>query len=387
MNIAILIPELGGGGAEKVASNLCDYFYNKGHQVYIFLGEYHVIPKYKVKGKMVKTGIRPIFDGSYRELNHLLHAVSIMKKYKQKYKIDVSISFMEEFNYINILSKTTDKVVIRICTIFSKRNDIYKPSLFLNKHVMKMIYNRADRIIVMTEYAKRELQQYYGIRKKLISKIPNPVCICKENNNNSDDWEFGKNVVISVGRLQDIKQYNVALRAISLVKKHVDDVQYIILGEGKNRGKILQLAKKLGIEDSVHLLGFKNDTTYYLRNSKIFMMTSKVEGFPNSMIEAMEVGIPVISINSYGAPSEILNESSGIISDIVYGKYGIITPLIENDEWNTRINEEEKKLTEAIMAIFSDYSLYSFYRTSAQEKAKQYSYQKVMSLWDTEISK
>lgn len=375
INIAILIPELEGGGAERIASLVGNYYVEKGHNVFYFLAKDKNKCVYKVYGKVINT---EIVLSDKQDLS-LLKSALIMRRYKKKYKIDVSISFMEEFNYINILSKGNDVVITRICTILSKREDLQKSYLY-KKELIKFMYNRSDKVVVMTNYAKNEMVKIYGINRKKLVKIPNSIAIL-EKSQECDRWLYGDNVVICIGRLEDVKQHNIAIRAFSTVVKSIPSAKMIILGIGQTEGKLKALIKKLNLENNVFLLGFKENIHYYLQNSKVFIMTSKTEGFPNSMLEAMSLGIPVVSIDSPGAPREIIRVANSNGS-IQCGEYGIITPYINHNYLSQKsIMFEEKELGDAVCMLLQDQELWKRYSKASYKRAKMYDIEKVMGRW------
>lgn len=375
INIAILIPELEGGGAERIASLVGNYYVGKGHTVYYFLAKDKNKCVYKVYGKVINT---EIVLSDKQDLS-LLKSALIMRKYKRKYKIDVSISFMEEFNYINILSKSRDIVITRICTILSKREDLQKSYLY-KKELIRFMYNHSDKVVVMTDYAMNEMIKKYGVNRKKLVKIPNSITKL-EQAKECNRWLYGDNTVICIGRLEDVKQHNVAIRAFSTVVQNIPSAKLIILGIGQTEGKLKALIKKLHLENNVFLLGFKENINYYLQNSKVFLMTSKTEGFPNSMLEAMSLGIPVVSIDSPGAPREIVRVL-GNKDSIQCGEYGIITPYINHNYLSQQpIMPEEKLLGNAVSMLLQDKELWKRYSDASCRRAKMYDTEKIMSRW------
>lgn len=148
MNIAILIPELGGGGAERVAQILGNYYVKHNNKVYYFLADSTVKQDYPVEGKIIKTNIHSCLCNTSNDLQRickLFQESFKMRLLKKQFKIDVAISFMEEFNYLNVLSKGKEKVIVRICTILSPRKDLkgllYKKALctfFIQKQIKSL---------------------------------------------------------------------------------------------------------------------------------------------------------------------------------------------------------------------------------------------------------
>ncbi len=382
MNIAILIQELEGGGAERVASLIGNYYIEQGHNVYYFISKNSKKCAYEVKGKIIRTEI----VANQNRVMALFEAASIMRKYKKSYKIDVSISFMEEFNYINVLSKGRDTIITRICTILSQREELRKNCFLYNKNLIRFFYNHADKVIVMTDYAKKEMEHLYGIKRKKLVKIPNPISALKIKEN-AGEWIYGANTVICVGRLENVKQHHIAIRAFSTVVQKIPDAKMIILGSGPNKNKLNSLIKNLHLENHVFLLGFQKDISYYLQNAKVFLMTSYTEGFPNSMVEAMSTGLPVISIDSPGAPREILKAARNTTTSIQYGAYGVITPYIKNHYMAKEpITHEEQVLGQAITEMLVNDTLREKYAKAALKRAQMYHTEKVMAIWNKIIN-
>lgn len=264
MNIAILIQELEGGGAERVASLIGNYYIEQGQNVYYFISKNSKKCAYEVKGEIIRTEI----VANQNRVMALFEAAFIMRKYKKSYKIDVSISFMEEFNYINVLSRGRDTIITRICTILSQREELRKTCFLYNKNLIRFFYNHADKVIVMTDYAKKEMEHLYGIKRKKLIKIPNPISALKMQENTAE-WIYGPNTVICVGRLENVKQHHIAIRAFSTVIQKIPDAQMIILGRGPNKSKLNSLIKNLHLEKPHISIGF---------SKKCFLLFTECKG-------------------------------------------------------------------------------------------------------------
>lgn len=376
MNIAILIPSLGGGGAERVASLIGNYYSNKGHNVYYFLGNYGFRKRYDVKGKVINSNVQFLINSG---IFNLIESAGKIRKLKRKYKIDVAISFMEEFNYLNILSKGREKVIIRVCRILSVNPNHIK-SFFLNPHVLGFVYNMADRVIVMSDYAVDDMNKVYKVRKKKLCKIPNPVSKIEKYAESNEIWEFGDKAIVCVGRFVNEKQQNVAIKAFSVVCKKDKEAQLVLLGDGYNRKKIERMVNRSGLSDRIHLLGFRDHVYFYLKHSKVFLMTSKTEGFPNAMLEAINAGLPIISTDAPGGAAEILGKTK---ADEKYCKYGVVTPYIWDDDYNIKnIMQEEIELGNALLNMLNDSELCEKYHNLSLRRARMYQIENIMKRWD-----
>lgn len=384
MNIAILIPELGGGGAERVAQRIGDFFVDCGHNVYYFLGDFGIRARYKVKGNVVYTGVTPIAaweaNSYFFTLLKLLDDAQKVKILKRKYDIDVSISFMEHFNAINILSRCKDKIIVRVCTILSMRS---WSSCLYNKNLLGFLYRRADRVVVMTTDGQEEMCEIYGVLKRKIVIIPNPINIKPINNLLEQKLlNYKKKTVLVVGRLEVVKQQQYIIRAFSLVSKKVPEAKLIFLGTGPLRGFLQSISKLYGLEDKIFFKGFVKEMDTELLEASIFVMTSKCEGFPNSMIEAMAYGIPVVASDSPGGCRAIIGGSNSSEYDIKKCPYGILTPrFTQNISMDSPLSSQEKALAEAITYILSDEEEFTKFVLQSDMRAKDYAIDKVMKLW------
>lgn len=385
VNIAILIPTLGGGGAERVASAIGNFLQVQGNNVYFFLSRETKNNKYNVMGEIVNIDID--LDTSFpNEIINIIFASHKVKKLKKKYNIDVSISFMEMFNYINIMSKCGDKVYVRVCTVLSKRED-KKKEFICNKYLIKHMYSQANCIIVMTKYAKEDLINYYNLNPKSIRIIPNPV-ISDYQNEKEDQWEYGTNTIICVGRLEEVKQFNVAIRVFKYIHMQKADTKLIILGEGSLKNRMKNMIKKLCLQDCVFMLGFKRNVYHYFDNSRVCIVTSKVEGFHIASIEAMSRGTPVVSLNCPGGPCEIIGGNPNENNKVQRCKYGVLTPYIDNNSWDTEEkNWQEIIMAEEILNILKNGNLYDKYKENSLLRAQKFDFESIVKKWENIIKK
>lgn len=386
MNIGILIPELGGGGAERVAQIMGDYYVDKGNNVYYFLADMPVKQVYRVKGQVIHTGIKTCVSnnafGNVQLWGKLLWSSFQMRKWKKKYRIDVAISFMEEFNYINILSKGREKVITRICIVLSQLTDLTGP--LYSKNVVKFFYSKADKVIVLCDCAKDDMHRNYDIGMKKMAKIPNPA-LRMDAGADGLSWKYGEKVIVTVGRLAQQKQQDRIIRAFSYVNEHIEDARLLILGSGAKEGYLKNVITKCGLEDKVILAGFKGNIGYYLKNSKVFVLASRVEGMPNSMLEAMACGLPIVTTDSPGACGELVGKKkdAGECKGIQYCPYGILTPHIVGEmQTGSALDEKELLLGQAMLEVLSNRSLWEKYSGRSLKRAEMYDIEKVMNKWN-----
>jgi glycosyltransferase involved in cell wall biosynthesis len=205
-------------------------------------------------------------------------------------------------------------------------------------------YSKADKLVLLTEaYA-----QYYRKRGiKNVSVIPNPVSFQSEKVS-----PLTSKTIVSVGRLEQVKRFDLLLRAFAIVHSQHPDYVLKIVGGGSLENELKSLADELGIASSVEFMGIRNDVQDILMDAKIMVISSEYEGFSLVALEAMECGLPIAAFEL--PPLLEMNDGSDIFSFVPFGDYvGLadkINNLIENPELLRVSGENAKKRA-------ADYSL------------------------------
>lgn len=158
-------------------------------------------------------------------------------------------------------------------------------------------------------------------------------------------------VIVTVGRLDLEKNHALLIRAFAKAR-NVTKCKLFILGEGPLRLKLVELAQSLNVSDHVVFFGLQKNPFKFTFRSKVFVLSSDAEGMPNSLLEAMALGVPVIATDTEGSV-EVIGEREPA---------GIIVP---------RNNEDE--LTKAILAILNDDKLQAYYSERSKERAREFS--------------
>jgi glycosyltransferase involved in cell wall biosynthesis len=165
-------------------------------------------------------------------------------------------------------------------------------------------------------------------------------------------------VIINVGRLTYQKGQNILLKAFKIVSEKIES-RLIILGEGPLFKQLKDLAKELGIENKVDFVGFQKNPFAFIANSDVFVLSSRWEGFPNVLIEAMACGVPVISTDCPSGTNEIIEDGvNGLLVPIEVDKLAeSLLWILTNIEFSKRIakmgQENVRKFDK--FKIFEDY--------------------------------
>ena len=381
MNIAILIPSLRMGGAERAATLLGDHLKKIGHKVFFFLMAEHGRNFFDVKCEIVDTHIPYPYSYSsvWDELRELVFATRSLKKYKKMYHIDVAVSFMEAYNILNILSKRKgERVYASVRTVLSVRNEF--KGLIYNPNLLRYVYDMADAVISVSDGVKRDLIENYRIKSSKITTISN-VSDCEVCYGDFVEDARTKDVLF-VGRLDPVKQVDVIIRAFSYVCTNDETARLVIVGEGKKKAELLELSRSLGIDDKIVFTGMCKNVGGYLKKCGCFVMASKAEGFPNAMVEAMSYGVPVISTDSPGGCGEIVGKK-GNVRSIQFCEYGILVPyILANQSQNDCLSSKEELLGKAILYLLNDVSMRDRYSKSSKRRSQYYMPERIFSLWD-----
>ena len=388
-NIAILIPKLAGGGAERAASNLSLHLDNEKYNKYVIV--YNSNDKdYSYEGQMIDLDAVAI-SNPFGKIYNFFKRIYKLKKVKKKYDIDATISFLSGPNLVNILSKENDKVIVSVRSFISKNlNGFYGN---LHKFLIKKFYNKADKIISVSDVLKKDLKNEYGISEEKIKVIYNNYDIDSINKMSNETIEtkykdiFNKPTIINMGRLTEAKGQWHLIRAFSKVKEEVKDAQLVILGKGELENYLKKLTLDYGLEKDIHFLGFKNNPFKYIANSTLFVFPSLYEGFPNALAEAMVCKIPVVSSDCKSGPREILApdiDCNKEIENIKYAKYGILTPIFDGFHYDGKdeLSEKERQLANIIVRVIENKKFLKKYSKLSYERVNDFSTTNIIKEWE-----
>jgi len=316
--IALFIPSMRGGGAERVSLSLAKGFISEGHNVHLIL--------VNAEGPLMKDIPEGLVVHNLKKRRTITSILSLAKNLRL-HKYDALISFM---SHANIVSITASKLVFfkgRIVltehnslshNLFGKNGLKYKMVAF----GMRIFYRYADKIIAVSNSLAKELTLATGEKK--IYSLYNPIDINHENTQeiqpSVEAWRNeSKPLILGLGRLNPQKNFEFLINSFNTVIKETD-CQLLILGEGPNRQSLENLISSLKINDKVLMPGFVDNPGSYLERASVFVLSSSWEGFGLVIAEALAQGVTVVSTDCPVGPSEILRD----------GKYGYLVPV--NDE-------------------------------------------------------
>lgn len=292
------IGTLCNGGAERVVSILASKMAELGLEVEI-LTYYFRERSYEVHPDVMVTSVETL-AGTTNKLKNIV----FLRKYFQKHA-KVVLSFLAPFNMIAIIAKLGTGIPI----IVADRNDPRKiPANFCVRKIRDILYVYAEKVVLQTENNKK----YFNHRvQDKASVIYNPVDLKKYTGLALKSEK--EKMIVSAGRLMEQKNQKMLIRAFALIKKKFPEYCLVIYGEGSYRAELEQLIDKMELQDKVFLPGSINDLHARMKSAEIFVLSSDYEGMPNALIEAMCMGLPVISTKVSGAVDLIHDGENGLL--------------------------------------------------------------------------
>jgi len=309
--ISFVIGALTAGGAERVITNLSNQLAEKYEVHIIGLIKKEQEPFYKLNTNVKLFSCKEEYLPSNSiaqgiKLNYSLYKT--MSNYLKKEKIDLVIGFITSANILALLASKKNNIPC----IISERNYPKKSSTQIQWRILRnLLYKKAGFLVVQTDEIKKQFEPI--INKSKIVILRNPIA---PELTNARDFNYKKeNLILNVGSLSNQKAQDVLIRAFA----NIDSANWklIIIGKGGKQKEYEELIESLKLGEKINLLGQTKDIAHYYNKSKIFAFTSKFEGSPNALIEAMHFGLPCVSTDCPSGPSELIkNDHSGYLIPI-----------------------------------------------------------------------
>ena len=340
MKIIFNMSSMNKGGAERVVSNLSNYFANTNEVIIISTSnsdsEYELNEKIKYIKLDNKKKSKLFFLKNVKRIFKLRKILKIQKP-------DIVVSMLPNPTYRLMVAK----VFLNVKTIISVRNDPNKEyNNFFKKILTKFLYSKANGFIFQTPDAQKwfpdKIQQKSTV-------IPNPI---NEKFIGEPFKGTREKTIVTVGRLTEQKNHQLLIDAFSEVSKKHDDYTLKIYGEGNLKDKLTAQIDSLNLTDKVKLMGQTDNVKEAIYKAGMFVLSSDYEGMPNALMEAMALGIPSISTDCpIGGPKFLIKNNENGILFPVKDKNSLvkaINTLIEDREFAKKIGQEANKICDSL---------------------------------------
>ena len=316
--IALFLPTLSGGGAERVMVSLANGFVDRGFTVDLVLvkAEGPYLPLVNDKVTIVNLNC-----------SRVLTSLPGLIRYLKTAKPHAILSTLDHANIVaiiaHILTRRAQKIVVRVAICWSglmrHENRILSTVIQV---LAKYFYRATYQVIAVSEGVAKDLIKSHHIPPNKVKIIYNPAItpelLSKTQEPLNHPW-FATGeppVILSVARLTLQKDFTTLIRAFAHLNQQYS-ARLLILGEGEERTRLESLVKSLGLEQQVSLPGFVDNPFAYMKQAAVFVLSSCFEGMPNALLQAMACGTPVVSTDCPSGPREILEG----------GKWGKLVPV------------------------------------------------------------
>jgi glycosyltransferase involved in cell wall biosynthesis len=362
----MVVATLSSGGAERVATNLVDRWAQQGESVALITWSDSADDFYPVDSRVARLSLGLLQDsrswlaavlGNIRRIRRL-------RRMLRKLQPDVVVSFLSKVNITTILACWA----LPVRLVISERT--HPPRVPLGavwERLRVWTYPRADAVVALT----RETAEWLGVHAgcKRVSVVPNAVFLPLAQVQPRVDPQAvvgaEKNVLLAVGRLVEEKGYDWLCKAFAEICTQHPDWTLVILGEGPSRDRLEALVAELGIAEHVSMPGLVGNVADWYARADLFVLSSRFEGFPSALIEAMASGCPCIGFDCDTGPRDL-------IEDGVNGRLVALGHVHE--------------LAAALSGLMLDPALRARFATRSEGVLERFSEQRIMADWQSVLS-
>ena len=346
MRILFMAPMLDYSGAPKIMTWLANRFEQDGNEVHLLTYNSKVTNK-KLSKTIKQLCLDVPFEKSFLRRNFISLPKTIAKvcDYIGKGNFDIIVTFTDT---VSILCLSLAKLfkIGKAKFFISERSDPYT-NTGKSDWIRRKMFGFADGIVFQTEEAKK---YFRGKLRNALTVIPNPVII----DFYEKDAVERDNRIVSLGRLSlKQKRQDLIIKAFAKIADLFPYITVVLYGDGDDKYTIQEIIRTNHFEGRVLLAGVTHDVYSSIHNARLFVMASDFEGVPNALIEAMSIGVPVISTDCSpgGAKSLIQNGENGLLV-----QRGDIEALAKAIKYMLSHPQEAEKMAESAKNIRMKYA-------------------------------
>jgi GalNAc-alpha-(1->4)-GalNAc-alpha-(1->3)-diNAcBac-PP-undecaprenol alpha-1,4-N-acetyl-D-galactosaminyltransferase len=340
VKIVLVVPNLAAGGTERIVTLLAHSWAQRDHDVTIVTIDSTRDDFYEVDRRVRRVTLPP---GSGERFVGRISTVMPLRRVLGDSRPDVIVSFITVTNLLTIVAAAGRRIPVVVSEQLDPREHRIPRSM---KIVRSVLYRRATALVVLTEgvaeWARRR------VPPRMVHVIPN---FAREAALKRPPAGSGSRRVIAIGRFVDQKGFDMLLDAFAAVVADGSrsDWTLEILGDGPDRPDLEARARALGIADRVRMPGVVSDVAALLAGSEIFVLSSRYEGFPLVLCEAMAAGVPSIAFDCPSGPSELIrHRTDGILvpPGDVAALAASLGELMDDPELRSRLADRGPEVTE-----------------------------------------
>ena len=344
-------------------SAMANYWAEKGKDITLITLGLQSNDWYKLDPRVKRVGLDVLSASTHigQAIHHNVRRVTWLRQALRKAHPDMVISFIDTTNTLTLMASWG----LGVPVIISERNDPQQRSIGLAwSGLRSLFYRHADAVVVQTCVVRDWALRFQGI--KAIYVIPNPVHPILNGSEQASTRHGSSHTIVAMGRLVRLKGFDLLIEAFGQCAAKHPDWSLVILGEGPERASLQTVAADLGIADRVSLAGQFQEPATILKGADLFVLSSRTEGFPNALLEAMACQLPVVSTDcSSGGPRDIIRD----------GVDGILVPP-----------DDVAALAAAMDRLMANSDERRRLGTGALKVIERFSMEKIMTMWDEAVT-
>ena len=362
MKITLVTSSLRGGGAERIAVMLADGWSSNRHQISIITLAEASEDDYGLSDAVRRTALSLIGESSnlVQGIGANLRRMQALRHALKQDRPDVVIGVMSECAVLAILALRGMGVPV----IASEH--IYPKALPLARHwdwLRARAYPHAARVVMLTRDGLDWLNETIPTASGCV--IPNPVSypLPATGRSLAPDAlvEAGRPVILTIGRMVYQKHLDLAIDAFARIARHYPEARHVILGEGPDRPMLEAKIRDLGLVDKVLMPGWAGNLADWYERATLLLMSSRFEGFPNVILEAMAYGCPAVSVDCPTGPRDIITN----------GHNGLLVPM-----------NDAARLAEAAARVLANPEERAGMSRAALDVRQRYALPAILHQWD-----
>lgn len=323
--LTLLTPTLALGGTERVVSMMANHWCRLECDVTVITLETPQSDTYPLDPQVERMGLGLMREsrGVVQALLGNLRRVRQLRRAIRQSKPDKVISFTEKMNVVTLLAC----IGLNVDVIIAERTDPSKHEIGRTwSWLRRLVYRRCRALVVQTTRVEEQMRRI--VKHRPIYVIANAAFPPPNLPTESTATDSTQCRVVAMGRLDWQKGFDLLIEAFARLHPEHGDCVLEILGEGPERPNLQRLVEQHGLEERVLLTGWVAEPAAVLRRADLFVLPSRLEGFPNALLEAMACGLPVVSFDCDSGPAEIVRD----------GVDGLLVPAEDVDHLAAAMN-------------------------------------------------
>jgi glycosyltransferase involved in cell wall biosynthesis len=338
--IALFISSLQKGGSERVMVNLAEYLHSNNCEV-ILVTQYKQEVEYEINPRIRRVYSEP--DEAELQggrIHNFVVRFNTLRNIWKAYKPDLVLSFLGKNNLMAIGTSAFLPTKV-ITSVRGEPTMEYEGTLM--QMIAKFMFCFADGVILQTEQAKKFFPKIVRRKSVIMSNPLNPSFMNKRYTGEKED------VIVAVGRLDENKNQAMLIHAFSRIATEFPKTKLVIYGDGNCKQKLEALVDEKNLTDRISLPGVVTDVAEHICRARIFALTSNTEGMPNSLMEAMALGLAVVSTDCpCGGPAMLIeNGVNGMLVPVgnAYALADAFRRILSDGEFEKKLGDNAYDIT------------------------------------------